>query len=134
MAASGAAQPAPVGLQLYTFREQFKTDVPGTLAKIRAMGFREVETAGTFGLPEGEFRKLLEQHGLKVVGCSADFTDLERNVPRVIAHAKALGAKYVTCFWIPHNGDAFTKLDADRAVETFNTAGRLLRDHGLSLC
>src|SRR5205814_748539 len=33
---------APVGVQLYSFRHAFKTDVPGTLAHIRALGFKEV--------------------------------------------------------------------------------------------
>jgi len=129
-----AQKPAPVGLQLYTFREQFKTDVPGTLAKIRDMGFREIETADNYGMAWPELKKLFDQYGLKVIGTSAEFTDLERNVPKVIAQAKALGAKYVTCFWIPHNGDRFTIQDANRAVEVFNTAGRLLKDADIFLC
>ena len=32
----------PLGVQLYSFREAFKTDVRGTLARVRALGFREV--------------------------------------------------------------------------------------------
>ena len=30
----------PLGVQLYSFRDAFKTDVPGTLTRIRALGFR----------------------------------------------------------------------------------------------
>ncbi|MEZ0483413.1 sugar phosphate isomerase/epimerase family protein [Fibrella aquatica] len=129
-----SAPPAPVGLGLYSFRDQFKADVPGTMAKVKQMGFREVEVAGTYGLSPVAFRQELDKNNLKAISAGADFDDLETNVPKVIAEAKALGVRYVVCFWIPHTADLFTIGDADRAVEVFNTAGRLLADAKLSLC
>jgi sugar phosphate isomerase/epimerase len=129
-----AQKAAPVGLELYSFRDQFAKDVPGTMAKVKQMGFREVEVAGTYGMSTGDFRKLLDQHGLKAIGVGASFEDLEGNVPKVLTEAKTLGAKYVVCFWIPHAGDAFTVRDADRAIDVFNTAGSLLAQNGISLC
>ena len=36
----------PVGLQMWSLREYLPKDLPGTLAKVRAMGFRDVEGAG----------------------------------------------------------------------------------------
>jgi hypothetical protein len=47
----------PLGVQLYSFREAFKTDVRGTLARVRALGFREVELAGTYGMSAQQFRR-----------------------------------------------------------------------------
>ncbi|NID13185.1 sugar phosphate isomerase/epimerase family protein [Fibrivirga algicola] len=131
---SALAQSAPVGLELYSFREQFKTDLPGTLAKVQQMGFREVEVAGTYGLSPTAFRQELDKRGIKAISMGAEFDDLEMNVPKVIADAKALGVKYVVCFWIPHTADLFTSIDADRATDVFNTAGRLLADAKLTLC
>lgn len=129
-----APKVAPVGLQLYSFRSQFAKDVPGTMAKVRQMGFREVEVAGTYGLSLTDFRKLLDQNGLKAVSTGASFDDLDNNVPKIINEAKTLGAKYVMCAWIPHGGDQFTAYDADRAVDVFNTAGKLLAENGLTFC
>jgi hypothetical protein len=37
----------PVGLQLYSLRDQFKKDVGGTLDQVRAFGITNVELAGT---------------------------------------------------------------------------------------
>src|SRR2546428_7318708 len=54
----------PVGLQLYSLREQLKKDVPGTLAKVRPMGIREVETAGLWKQTAKEHRAALDQAGL----------------------------------------------------------------------
>ncbi len=129
-----AQKSAPVGLQLYSFRNQFAKDVPGTMAKVKAMGFREAEIAGTYGLSLTDFRKLLDQNGIKAISTGASFEDLNSNVPKIVAEAKALGAKYVVCTWIPHNGDAFTIEDADRAVDVFNTAGKLLAENGITFC
>ncbi|MBN8825771.1 MULTISPECIES: sugar phosphate isomerase/epimerase [unclassified Spirosoma] len=129
-----AQKPAPVGIQLYSFRDQFAKDVPGTMAKVKQMGFREAEIAGTYGMSLGDFRKLLDQNGIKAVSTGASFEDLDSNVPKVLAEAKALGAKYVVCTWIPHAGDKFMIHDADRAIDVFNTAGKLLAENGISLC
>ncbi|GAB3340504.1 sugar phosphate isomerase/epimerase [Larkinella ripae] len=132
---SGFAQPkSPVGLQLYSFRAQFPKDVAGTMAKVREMGFREVELAGTYGLSAADFRKLLDKNGLKAISTGASYEDLSTNVPKVIEEAKAFGVKYVMCAWIPHNGDKFTIEDAKKAADVFNTAGKLLRDNGISFC
>lgn len=129
-----AQKTAPVGLQLYSFRNQFAKDVPGTMAKVKEMGFREAEIAGTYGLSLTDFRKLLDQNGIKAVSTGASFDDLDSNVPKILAEAKALGARYVTCAWIPHAGDAFTVQDADRAIDVFNTAGKLLAENNISFC
>ncbi|WP_420149938.1 sugar phosphate isomerase/epimerase family protein [Spirosoma sp.] len=132
--AAFAQKAAPVGLGLYSFRNQFSKDVPGTMAKVKQMGFREVEVAGTYGLSPAEFRKVLNQNGLKAISMGASYEDLDNNVPKVLAEAKALGAKYVACFWLPHAGDAFTIYDADRSIDVLNTAGKLLADNGVTLC
>lgn len=129
-----AQKAAPVGIQLYSFRDQFAKDVPGTMAKVQQMGFREAEIAGTYGLSLTDFRKLLDQNGIKAISTGASFDDLDNNVPKILAEAKALGAKYVTCAWIPHPGDMFRIQDADRAIDVFNTAGRLLADNGITFC
>src|SRR6266498_1219985 len=65
----------PVGLQLWSLREQLKKDVPGTLAKVRPLGIREVETAGTWGQTATEHRAALDKAGLR---CQASHVGFER--------------------------------------------------------
>jgi len=67
-----------IGLELYSLRNQFKTDVPGTLAKIKSWGIKEIEGGGTYGLSMDEYKKLLEQNGLKMVSIGVDFDNLQR--------------------------------------------------------
>lgn len=123
-----------IGLQLYSLRNQFKTDVPGTLELVEGWGIREIEGGGTYGLPMDEFKKMLKENKMKMVSVGSDFNELRDNPQAAVDQAKAFGAKYVVCFWIPHDGDAFTLDNMKEAVNVFNKAGKLLADNGLSLC
>src|SRR6185503_1890826 len=66
-AGTGASFKGPIGLQLYSLREQFAKDVPGTLDKVRDMGFKDVELAGTYGLTPEKFKAELDKRGLKAI-------------------------------------------------------------------
>lgn len=133
LAAFGAAG-QQIGLELYSLRNEFKTDVPGTMAKIRDWGITEVEGGSTYGMSMDWFKKLLKQNNISVVSVGADYNELADGLDKVIANAKAFGAKYVVTFWIPHDGDKFTIDDVTKAVELFNRAGKVLADSGLSFC
>ena len=123
-----------IGVQLYSFRNEFKTDVPGTLEKISKMGITEVEGGGTYGMSFPDFKALLDKNNLSVTSVGADYKELETNPQAVVDNAKKFGAKYAMCAWVPHNGDDFTIDDAKKAVDVFNRAGKLLKENGITLC
>ena len=123
-----------IGLQLYSLRNQFKTDVPGTLAKIKSWNIHEIEGGGTYGLPMDKYKKLLAQNNLEMVSVGADFNQLAKDPQVAIDEAKAFGAKFIMCSWIPHDGTDFTIHDIQKAVEVFNAAGKLMYENGISFC
>ena len=123
----------PIGIELYSFRNQFKTDVEGTLRKISEMGFREIEGGSTYGLSIDSFNTLLRKYNLTTVSIGVEYIELQNDPQAVARKAKAMGAEYVVCFWIPHNNNEFTFEDAKNAVTVFNNAGKVLRKEGLSL-
>jgi sugar phosphate isomerase/epimerase len=123
-----------IGVQLYSFRNQFAKDVPGTLEKISKMGITEVEGGGTYGMPFADFKALLDKNKLTVPSIGADYKKLESDPQAVVDEAKQYGAKYVMCAWIPHTGNDFTIEDADKAIKVFNNAGKVLKENGLTLC
>lgn len=122
-----------VGLQLYSLRDQFKDDVPGTLKLINDWGITKIEGGGTYGLPMKEFEALLKTNNLEVVSVGASFEDLENEVQKVIDNAKSFGAKYVMCAWVPHDDDKWDLKETRHATDVFNTAGKILKENGLSL-
>ncbi|MEP6736456.1 MAG: sugar phosphate isomerase/epimerase [Chryseolinea sp.] len=123
-----------VGLELYSLRNQFAKDAPGTMAKVKQMGIKEVEISETYGLPFTEFIKLLALNELSVVSYGVEYQKL-RDFPQAVAEeARSYGAKYVVCFWIPHEGDSFNIKEVDEAATVFNNAGKIMMTNGLLLC
>lgn len=122
-----------IGLQLYSLRNEFKTDVAGTLAKIKAWKITKIEGGGTYNLPVEEYKKLLQQNNLQMVSYGADFAELQNNPQAVADAAKAFGSKFIMCAWVPHNG-AFSIEDAQKAIAVFNAAGKVLKENGLQFC
>lgn len=120
-----------IGLQLYSLRNQFKTDIEGTLKIISDWGIEKVEGGDTYGMEEAEFRKLLDRYNIKVVGIGVDYNDLNKDLGAIADKAVRYGAKYLMCPWIPHNGDEFTLEDTQKAIKLFNKAGRFFKERGL---
>src|SRR5258706_15058686 len=59
----------PMGLQLYTLFNVIDDDVQGTLKKVEAIGFREIEsgfskTGDYYGMKPRKFKKILKDIGL----------------------------------------------------------------------
>jgi sugar phosphate isomerase/epimerase len=122
----------PIGLQLYSLREYGPKDLPGTLAKVRSMGFREVESAGLWKRTVPEFRSALDAAGLKCHSAHIGFERLRDDTAGALAEAKGLGAAGIVCAWIPHNGNTFTRDDLTKAAEVFNQFGKAAQDAGLT--
>lgn len=123
-----------IGLQLYSLRNQFKTDVPGTLAKIKEWNIKQIEGGGTYGLPVEEYKKLLRQNNLEMVSYGAGFDELAKNPQAVADNAKPFGAKFIMCAWVPHKEGVFGLEEVKKAIDVFNTAGKILAENGLKLC
>jgi sugar phosphate isomerase/epimerase len=121
----------PIGLQLWSLRAQLPKDLPGTLAKVRAMGFREVEAAGLYKHTLAEFRAALDQAGLRCQSAHAGFGELRDATASAFEQAKGFGATWVVCPWIDHKGDTFTREDAMKAADVFNRVGKAAEDAGL---
>src|SRR5689334_7313183 len=91
-----------LGLQLYTLRESFKTNVPGTLDKVKALGFAEIEGGGDYGLGIEKFNSLLRERGLKMASAGFGYDALKKDIAAAVQRAQAFGVKFVMCAWIPH--------------------------------
>ncbi len=119
-----------LGLQLYSLREQFAKDVPGTLDKVRDFGFKYVELAGTYGLSPEKFKDELDARGLKAVSGHYPYERFRDDLDGIVRDSNTLGLKYAGCAWIPHQGD-FTEKDCREAAKVFNHAGEVLAQHGI---
>src|ERR1700683_4561602 len=70
-----------LGVQLYTVRDQMKSDFDGTLAKVAAIGYKEVEFAGYFDHSPKDVRGALYRHGLVSPACHVPWEVLGDKLP-----------------------------------------------------
>src|SRR6266700_6555130 len=65
-----------IGLQLYTVRDLMKRDFDGTIAKVAAIGYREVEFAGYFDHTPQQVRAVLDRNKLSTPSVHVDYKSL----------------------------------------------------------
>ena len=87
----------PLGIQLFTVREELKTDFKGTIEALAEMGYDGVEMAGNYGgMDPDELAAFLDTLGLLTAGVHGGTQDLLNPASTAYAYADALGARYVT--------------------------------------
>jgi sugar phosphate isomerase/epimerase len=119
-----------LGVQLYTVRDQMKADFDGTLAKVAAIGYKEVEFAGYFDHSPKDVRGALYRHGLVSPACHVPWEVLGDKLPAQIESAQVIGQSYIVCPWIPE--EIRNQPDGwQRAADTFNRAGEACKKAGI---
>jgi len=118
-----------IGLQLYTVRDLMKADMPGTIARVAAIGYNEVEFAGYFGRTPAEVRALLAQNHLTSPSTHLPYDSLD-NWQKTLDDSKAIGHQWVTLPWIPEEKRR-TVDDWKGIAARFNTAAAQARATGL---
>jgi sugar phosphate isomerase/epimerase len=101
--------PIPVlGVQLYTVRAAMARDVGATLARVREIGYREVEFAGYFGKSAKELKTMLRNNGLSSPSAHVGIEDLTTKLEATLEAASEVGHRWLVLAWID---------DKDRTVE-----------------
>jgi sugar phosphate isomerase/epimerase len=123
-AAPGEHKLDRIGVQLYSVRDAMARDFDGTVAKVAAIGYKEVEFAGYFGKTPKEVRAVIDRNALSSPATHVPFDVLGDKWPEQIESAHAIGQDYIVCPWIPEEirkaPDGWK-----RAVDTFNRAGEM---------
>lgn len=141
---AGINTPELVGVQLYSIREDMKSDPLGSLKKVAAMGYKHVEHANYvdrkfYGWGAKEFRKILDDLGLKMPSGHTvmrkehwdegkkDFSDSWK---WTVEDAAILGQQIVIS---PSLEQAQRKTydDLKRFMDVFNKSGELCKKAGM---
>lgn len=116
--------------------EWVKNNPVEALREIAALGYRELEFGGTYGMEAGELKKLLKETGLKaLIGSTSmqamnDTDQLEKDIEA----SKEFGKEYIVCYW-PWTDDGQNKKldDWKRVAENLNRGGEICRKNGIQL-
>src|SRR5207302_1314694 len=117
-----------IGLQLYTVRHAMEKDVEGTIARVAAIGYREVEFAGYFGKSARDVRALLDKNGLSSPASHISLSPEQRRA--ALDAAPVIGHRYLVLAWIPAE-ERHTLDDYKRWAERLNRAGTEAKAAGL---
>lgn len=128
-----ASSSIPVGLELYSVRDELKKDPEGTIRAVAQMGYQVVEFYAPYyawdHAQAKQTRKLLDDLGLK---CYSTHNDADFLQPGKIEHARdlnlILGSKYIVQAW----SDPKPNPDDWKAVaDNLNAAAAKLAPDGL---
>jgi len=125
--AFAAIKPFPIGVQLYTVREQAEKDLNAVLAQISMIGYKEVETYwNVYTHPAKKLRSMIVDNGMSVPSGHFDYDGLESKLD----YAKELGVQYVVCPMLPK--DMWTSADGfKKAAAQFNKWGEQVQKMGM---
>ena len=130
-----AASIKKVGVQLYTVRTDLEKDFDGTLGKVAAIGYKEVEFAGYFGHTAAQVRDALKKHGLTSPAAHIDYPTVSDSAKwaKTLDDAAIVGQKFLVSPWI----DEAIRNKPDewkRIAETYNIAAAAANKHGIQFC
>jgi sugar phosphate isomerase/epimerase len=125
--AFGKKTDRPLGVQLYTVRSLVDKDFPGTLAAIRKIGYRTVETyVAEYKMAAKDLRQAILDAGLTAPSGHFAYNDFGTRLD----YAKELGLECVVCSSVPgtvgNSADGFK-----RAADQYNAWGEQAKKMGL---
>ena len=125
-------QAQEVALQLYSLRNEMKIDPVKYHGLISEWGISALEGGGEYGMSTDEYANLLANNDLRIIGVGAEYLQLTKDIQPIIDQAKKYGAKYATCYWIPHTEGPISMEEIKIATALFNAVGAELKKEGIT--
>lgn len=120
----------PLAVQLYSLRDDAENDFVSVLKKVADIGYQAVEPAGFWNLRPSEFKKVIDDLGLKMYSSHSPWAR-SNNLGEVMEIAKILDLDKVVCGYGPAE---FQNLDTiKRTAEATNKMQEILERNGFGL-
>jgi sugar phosphate isomerase/epimerase len=126
----------PIGLQLYSVRELLAKDFDGTLRKVKAAGYTEVEAAGYYDRTAQEFRQAMDKAGLRCTSTHHGLDVLRARLDELIEYGHRLGLDYIVSPSAMHRDPAakgpMTMDDWHFSADEMNRIGEKVKAAGMT--
>ena len=109
----------------------FSQDFDGTLARVAALGFKEMEFAGYYDRSAAEIKKALDDNGLSSPAAHIQMTAVRSDLQREIDFAAEIGQRYIVVPSIAASERSTD--DYKRHAETLNRAGEMTQTAGIKM-
>jgi sugar phosphate isomerase/epimerase len=125
----------PLGIQLYSVREQLAKDYEGTLDEVGRLGYREVEAAGFYNKSSAEVAQAMKKANLRCVSGHYGMPIVRQQLDQTIEFSKVIGAGYIICSSAgkrdPSTKGPMTMDDWRWVADQFNAMGKKVAAAGL---
>src|SRR5207245_9651166 len=111
-------------------RPAMRTACEGTISKVSAPVYKEVEFAGYFDHPPQDVRAILDKNGLAAPSAHVSYDLVEKKWPETLDAAKIVGHGYVICPWIDEK-QRKEPSGWKHAADLFNRAAEASRKAGI---
>jgi len=123
----------PISAQLYTVRDQIKTDFAGTVRQLAKIGYAGVEMAGWGNLSSAaEAKKACDDAGLKVSGGHVGIEQLEKELDKALDDNETVGNKNVIIPWLNEDRRR-SAADWQKFAQTCNAVAAKMQPRGFTL-
>lgn len=111
------------GIQLYTVRKEMQEDATGTLKKLAALGFKQIESAGSdkghyYGLKPKEMKQVCADLGMTL---RSGHVHVDNKWQQTLEEAVESGQEYLICSSMPTSGQTIDNYK--KTAEVFNKSG-----------
>ena len=121
----------PIALQLYTIGGDLRRDMAGSLAAVSKLGYKGVEFAGFNGVDAKDIRKMLDDNGLKCVGCHTALNTLQGDqFEPTVEFNRAIGNPYLVVPSLAGNLTSSRKT-LEETADVFNAIAAKLKPLGM---
>lgn len=115
-----------IGIQLYSVRNDMLADAAGTLKKLAAIGYKNIESAGSekgsyYGLQPKEFKRICSDLGMNLLSGHVHIDP--ENWQKTVDEAAESGQTYLICSTMPSNGQ--TVSNYQHCADIFNKSAEV---------
>ncbi len=120
-----------IAIQLYTIREYMGSaiEVAKSAEKLAKIGFRYVETAGLAGLAPEEFKKIMDDCGLKICSSHVGIDAILKEPESIAEQQKKLDAYCCNSSWPGCDGNDYEAIK--KVAEKIGKAAQILKKYGI---
>lgn len=124
-----------IAIQLYTLRDFTKNpeDFSTTLKRVREIGFRAVELAGTAGLTPAEAAKIVRNAGLQICASHESMELILKQPQSVVDRLGELGITHAV-YAYPAGVEMSDVAQVEKMIADIDAAGAVLHRAGMTLC
>jgi len=137
------AKPMDFGFQVWTIKDELIADFPGTLKKMAALGYKQVEMCSPLGYTSSgfgplnemsgtEMKKIIDDSGLTCISSHYGMGELRESLDNRIEWATQLGMKQMVAasFWLPEGASVD---DYRKAADELNGIGEKTKAAGIQM-